>query len=183
MIEAERNHHDRPVPDRKEETTMRRSTVLVAGLLAMAMLGALAAPAFAGRGTNAVGSGSPISTNPNMPGTKYEGPLSILYFPVDDAGNVNVYFSLRLRHGNDLDGFAGMAGPLDYNNISAIQMAIHDFIGNEVIPNLYPDDMGYPCTACPPWDVKSVDQLVSDSCSAPGCQLFDILDVVIGVQD
>lgn len=161
---------------------MRSIKGLLFMLLAIAVVFTFGQPAWAAFGSQggATGSGG-IVVDKDAPGTKYSGPLTIYYVPIEGSSNYELNFFLRLRKGWDLYGFSGTANdvPLD---IPIVQGKIDDFIRNTVIPILYSNYTPYP-----EFWLKSVDQLVEDNdLELPGCcggGFFSIMDVVISVQD
>lgn len=157
---------------------MKRFKELLIVLLALAVVFAFGAPALAAFGSQggATGAGG-IQVDPNAPGTKYEGPLTIYYVPAEGIGNYNMYFFLRLRKGSTLYAFSGTAPVVD--DVGVQQLAIENFFTNTVIPLLYPGED-------PPSALKSVDQIVDNFTTGQTCcsgKEFTIMDVVIAVQD
>jgi hypothetical protein len=143
-------------------------------------------------GTN--GSGG-IVVNPNAPGTKYEGPLTIYYVPdPDHTGFSFMHIFLRLRKGSTLWGFSGISAvSVDPTVTTDGQAQVTAFMNNTVMPILYPSyvpptDPNNVQTSNYPWYLKSVDQVVSDNAllGPPPCcndMTFVIMDVIVAVQD
>jgi hypothetical protein len=182
-----------------EGKSMKANKKLLLILLSTALVLCAAGVTFALVGSQAGDEGSGIQTNPNAPGTKYEGPLT-LYFSDGEDGSSDLNMFLRLRKGSTLYAFSGTASGVEVTLLTEIQCAVENFVEQTVIPLLYDD-----CTPCTPADcalgsepdcelatcptawLKSVDQVTGDNeLEFPGCcneMVFGIMDVVIAVQD
>jgi hypothetical protein len=142
----------------------------------------LAGPVQARSGSNmGLGSALPIFTDPNAPGTKWNGELTLSFIPqADDLVTTEIF--LRLRQGTRLEAFAGSVADVDYQRPdvpNSIQAAVSGFVSGTVIPALYGCDAS---VDCPSWALKSVDQFIQDD-PAYGPMMFMMMDVVMAVKE
>ncbi len=156
---------------------MKKMTVFLVMLLAVSMA---AAPAVMARGSEVSTIGL-LNLDKTAPGTKLTGPLTIHYEILSEGTNgcdyeTNMYVTLRLRKGMDIEGFA--MGPVNtcYFDVEGQRDAITNFIGLMVVPQFFPD------SPLAPFAFKSIDQAV-DEANLTGGIGFTILDLVIAVQD
>ncbi len=176
---------------------MAKKHALMAMVVA-AMLFVAAPEVIASGGELATPGDWPILVDPNAPGTKLSGPLTIYYKPVDcpesepnccgDTLIMDMYFFLRLKKGTTLYPFAGKASGVCFNSLEEQQDAVSAFFQSTVIPFLFPRPPGVPT---PPFALKSFTQLVQeDSTECPtgetGCNSglhFGIMEIVVAVQE
>jgi hypothetical protein len=169
----------------EEDIIMKKSKVTL-GLILMALMAAfLVQPQLWGYG----GVENPFGINPNAPGTKYSGPLTIYFqcVPIlDRKGNVinpcnpnvnHMYFFVRLNQGSNYYHYSYDAGVVPYDNASMLA-AFHEFIETKLIP-----DLGG-ASAWQTFDnggvaLKSVANGFYDLDFSPG---YFIADIVIAVQ-
>ena len=127
-----------------------------------------------------------ITVDKEAPGTKLHGTLTIYYEPTDSCqlpDSAAKFFFMRLRMGNDLFPFSGQFSGKDIcmsdsDSVARQQMAIEEFVKDEVIPDLFSCSQ----PSCPPVALKSVDQFVigGNGVTEP---LFVMMDFVIAVQE
>ena len=163
---------------------MKQINRLLMTLLALAMVITFSATELTAGGCQPGSDGEGgIEVNPKAPGTKYEGPLTVYYEKVVDTDPQEyiLNFFLRLRKGSTLNAFSAQSAAI-YLDVESIKEETQWFFTNTVIQNLY--DEPIPLDAAL---LKSVDQLVDEATSGGeevnNGMVFNILDVVIAVQD
>lgn len=134
-----------------------------------------------------------LFTDPQAPGTKYVGPLTVYYDKNDqpDESDDQICWFIRLRKGSDLYQFGKCTQEFDKDNgvfpLNAIEPLQIYFI-NEVIPNIYQCGEKSPIEEyreCPEAALKSYDQDVSseDPPIANDSLEYFVMDITIAVQD
>ena len=167
---------------------MEMKKAAIAVLILAVMILASAQPALSRGCQDPVTDPGVIVVDKSAPGTKLSGPLTIYYELLSEELGINgpakLYFFLRLKKGYNIYPFAGTAEIDCYGNIYEIQAAIDEFIGDTVVPALFPN------TPDAPYALKSVDKMVEpdtegvpDGDTCCGDLLFTILDVVIAVEE
>lgn len=179
------------------EAEMKIGKMFVMLLLAGITI-SFAIPAWSALNTSVTEGNAAIKVNPNAPGTKLSGPLTVYYVQtgwttpppgVPAKPVVDMYIFMRVRQGNNLYPFSAVIRGAIYE-AADLQYQIEDFnafIANTVIPVLYQG-----VSPAPEFLVKVIDQDVQDNnTDFPGCckddngdnMWFAIMDITIAVQD
>jgi hypothetical protein len=129
-----------------------------------------------------------LSVNPNAPGTKYYGTITLYYeYANPDSRDTPgpMSFFIRIGKDNNLYGFATRVGTtIDPTCYACQQTEVSTFLANTIIPYLYPH-----CPApappggsatCPAFALKSVSDWVWYN---GGTLIFNTIDFVLAVKD
>jgi len=144
----------------------------VAPILFLALIGCfLLQPAYAQSGHEGGGLGV-IITNPNAPGTKLFGTLTLYY-----TGGLNddglIYYFMRLQKGNSSYGFAGSFTG-SWQDVEGTQAALTSEVASYVLPSIYGG-------ASPPFELKGVsDEVIPTDETGP---IFYMADITLAVKD
>jgi hypothetical protein len=162
---------------KSKRTIIKRTIIMMALVLAIliSLLAPRSARAAAG-GCQESPEGPPIITlEPNAPGTKYFGTLT-LYYVDFGATKTKMYYFIRIGKNNDQRGFSGYTDDIAPDGYTDQQAAIKTFLETVVVPD-------FTLTACDDcFKVKSVTDWVTVKAGAPPV-VFWTLDFVLGVQE
>jgi hypothetical protein len=169
-----------------EDVTMNRAKTISVFFMFAILIFFAAQSAMAGCSTTP--GYDPLDPDPQAPGTKYVGPLTV--YENDDG---EICWFIRLRKGSSLYSYAACGMPTqDQDNFpfSAIEL-IKTYFNTDVIPDIYqcgpktPQSDEIEKRSCPEAKLKSYDQDVSydDRLTDFDSLRYLIMDITVAVQD
>lgn len=159
---------------------MKTIKIILITLLLAVIITATGQPAFAGRSVGELE--KLIDVNPQAPGTKWSGPLTVYYEIVDfnplncPIYTVNTLFFMRLKQGEIRQiGFSGIVPNTCLTDTDAQKIGIDEFFKYEVLPVISSGGKNY--------KVKALKDLVEEDQSLSGKgPLFSIANITIAIQ-